>query len=143
MDGPDDLRIRQRGCGAHRVDVALGELAEAAPGGAVGPPDRAESVPLVGRGQLAAVSADDPGQGHGVVVAQGQVGFAGGFVGSPFEDLEDECRGFVAELAGEDLQALERGGLQGVEAVTLEHRADGVERRPAAAHFLSQEIPGT
>jgi hypothetical protein len=77
-----------------------------------------------------------------VVVAQGQVCFATGLVDTPLEDLEDERRGVLTELSSENLQPLERRGLQRVEAVTLEHRADGVERHLAAPHVISQEIPG-
>ncbi len=78
-----------------------------------------------------------------MVVAQCQVGFAACLVHAALEDLEDQLGCLVAELAREDLQAFERRGLHRVEAVMLEHRADRVERRPAAADLVSQKVPGT
>ena len=76
-----------------------------------------------------------------MVVAQCQVGLAGGLVHPPTQDLEQQLGGLFAVLAGQHLQPLERGGLQRVEPVALEDVADCGQRRPAATQVVGEEVP--
>src|SRR5690606_18076104 len=69
------LGVGQRAGGAHDVRVALGELAEAPLGGAVGAPDRRHLIAAEGEPDLR-VHRHDPGQRHREVVAQRLVALA-------------------------------------------------------------------
>src|SRR5713101_6462850 len=63
------------------------------------------TVPLAR--ELAAVGRGDPGQRHGQVVAQGQVGLAGCLMLTAPQDLEHELVAVVPVLAHEHVEALE------------------------------------
>ena len=143
VDRADDLGVGQRRGTAQRVDVALGELAVPAVPGPVRPPDRAYRVPLVRHRQLAAVGGGHPGQWHRQVIAQRQVRLAAALVLAAAQDLEDELLALVPVLAHEDVEALERGGAERLEAVASEHRADQGERPLPGLELAGKKVTGT
>lgn len=87
------------------------------------------------------MGTDDAGQRHRVVVTQCQVGLATGFVDTSAQDLEQELGGLFSVLAGDDLESLERGGLQRVESVAFEDLGDGGDGRPSAPQVVCEEVP--
>jgi hypothetical protein len=140
VHGADHFGVGQHRGGAQRVQVALGELAEAAPAGPVRAPHRADHVALVGGGQLAAVRGGHPGQRDRHVIPQGQVGFAGGFVLTTPQDLEDELVALFPVLAQQHVQPLERRGLQRLKPVPREDRTDDRERALPRIQLGGEEI---
>ncbi len=123
-----------------RVDVALVELAEAAARRAIGAPDRLDLVALEETRQRAPVLGDDPGQRHGQVVAQRQVGLAGGLVLAAAQDLEDQLGAFVAVLARQRLDVLERRRLERLEAVPPVDALDDPDHVLSPTDVVRQEI---
>jgi hypothetical protein len=63
------------------------------------------------------VVRDDTGQRHGEVVAQSEVGLAGGLPFSAFQNLVNELVAFVAVLAEQGLDIFDRRRLERLEAV--------------------------
>ncbi len=131
----DDRRGRADG-----VDVALVELAEAAPGRPVGTPDRLNLVPLEELRQLRLVLGHHPRQRHGQVVPQGQIRRAARLVLAALEDLEDQLVAFLAVLPEQRLDVLDRRRLQRLEAIALVHAADHADHVLAPAHVLREEV---
>ncbi len=137
------LGIRQQRRRAQRVQVALGELAVPVLAGTVGSPHGADHVPLVRRGQLAAVSGHDPRQRHRQVIPQRKVGLARCLVLAAPEDLENQLVAFVAVLAQQHIESLEGRRLQRLVAVAAEHVADDREGMLALVHLRGEEVTST
>ena len=138
--GGEQLRLDRHRRRAGGVDVALVELAEASLLRPVGAPHRLDLVALEGLRQGAAVLGDDPGQRHGEVVAQRQVGFAAPAVLAALEDLEDQAVAFLAVLPGEGLDVLDRRRLERFEAVALVDLGDHRDHVLAAPDVSGQEV---
>ena len=135
------LCVGERALGAHDVDVALVELAEASLLRAVGAPHGLDLVALEGQGQ-ARVHGHHTGQGHGEVVAEGEVGLAPLGALAALQDLVDELVALVAVLAHQGLDALEGRCLQRREAEACEDTPDRVDHREAVVHLGGQQIAG-
>src|SRR5215470_9558849 len=143
MHRRNDLRVGHDRRRAQRVQVALGELAVPAMAGPVGAPDRPHRVALVRRWQLAAVGGGHPGQRHRHVVTQRQVGLAGALMLPATEDFEDQLVALVAVFAQQDVEALEGGRGERLEAVPCEHRPDPPEGAFPELPVAGQEVTGT
>src|SRR6185503_11448246 len=122
---------------------ALEELAEAPARRTVGAPHRLDLVALEQARQLVLILRDDARQRHGQVVAQREIGLAAGLVLAAPEDLENQLVAFLAVLARQRLDVLERRRLERLEAVALvdpAHHADDVFPAP---DVVGEEVAGT
>ena len=100
-----DLRF-----GSDRVEVELGELAEASFVGLVGAPDRRDLV-APKRARQIGVLRDDSRQGHGQIEAEAEL------LLFRIADPEERLLRFLPGASGEDVQILDRGRAEGNEAV--------------------------
>src|SRR5262249_10376039 len=126
-----------------RVDVALIKLAEPSTLRPVGAPDRLNLIALEKPGQLVLILGDDPGQRHGEVVAQREVGRAGRLMVTPPQDLEKELVAFLPVLPEQRLDVLEGRRLEWLEPVALVDLADDADDILPSADLLGQKIPRT
>src|SRR5207247_6837885 len=108
-DGREDLHFDQQRRRADRVDVALIELAKSPARWTVRAPDRLDLIPLEESRQLVLVLRHDARERHGQVVAQREVRVAGVLVLAALQDLENQLVAFLAVLAEQRLDVLERG----------------------------------
>ena len=122
--------------GADRVGVELGEFAEAARARLLVAPHRPDLIAAEGLGQVLEILGDVAGERRGQVVAQRQPLLV--------VVLEGEHALVRPVLVGQELA--ERVGifdgrrLQRLEAVGLEHPADGVEHLPARADLARGNV---
>src|SRR6185369_11241720 len=136
--GLDDRRRR-----TDRVDIALVELAKAAPRGPVRPPDRLNLIALEKPWQLVLILRDDARQRNRQVVAQRQVRLAARLVLAALQDLENELVAFFAVLAEQRLDVLEGWRLERLEPIALVDLADDADDILPPADLLGQKIPCT
>src|SRR5204863_4005451 len=116
------------------------KLAEASARRAIRAPDRLNLISLEELRQLSAVLGNDPRKRNGEVVAQRQIGLPGRLVLAPPKDFEDQPVAFLAVLAGERLDVLERRRFEWLEAIALVHRRDDANHVLAPADVFGQEI---
>src|ERR687897_154629 len=115
------------------VGVALPELAEAAALRIFRAPDRGDLVALEREDEVVLMHCHDAGQGHSQVVAQPNLPTAG--------VLEAVHQLFVfARLASENVEILQRGGIERLEAVPLEDVAEDADEPLAQDHLLGQVV---
>ena len=105
------LEIGHRAGGADGVEVALHELAVAAPLGILTPPDSRQVVPLEGCAEAGDVLGCKTGKRYGQV--EPHTNIPSPVVGEPVELLV----GFFTALASEDLEVLKRRGVDRGKAV--------------------------
>ena len=123
-----------------RVDVALVELAEPSARRPVGAPDRLNLISLEELRQLVLVLRDDARERHGEVVAQGEIGLAALLVLAAAEDLENELVAFLAVLAEQRLDVLERRRFERLEPVALVDAPDDADDVLAPADVVGEEV---
>ncbi len=125
---------------ADRVDVALIELAEASARRPVGAPDGLNLVTLEELRQIVLVLRDDAGERNGQVVAQRQIRFAALLVLAAAQDLENQLVAFLAVLAEQRLDVLERRRLERLEPIAFVHTADDPDDVLAPADVVGKKI---
>ena len=153
--------VQQAGAADH-VGIALEELAVAPLLRPVGAPHGLHLVALEGEGERVLVLHDEAGEGDREVVAEGLLAELGAqFPGmhllpcgqglfhlgghlvpgvTAVQHLEDQPVALLAVLAGEGLELLHGGRLDGQVAVAFEHAPDGVQDVLAAAHLHRGEV---
>ncbi len=130
----DGFSVGERRVGTDDIGVALPELAEPATLRLLGPPDGSDVIPLEGHHQVVLVHGDDTGQWHGEVVAEPDLTIT--LVPEVVHELL-----VLAGLASEDLHVLQRRGVERLEAVLLEDRANDVQDLLPEHHVLGQVVP--
>jgi hypothetical protein len=128
LDHHDQLGVGHAGLHPDHVEVALGELAVAAPLGVLASPHPAYVVEPHRRVQLAGVLGGEPGQRHGEVEPQPHLPAA--VVGEPV----GLAVGLVAALPEQDLLVLQGRSGDGGEAVALEDPAGRGQQGLAPEH---------
>ena len=133
MSSISALDLRKLGAVAQNVDIALGELAEAALLRLVGAPDAADLQRLEGARQLRCVRGIIARERHREVIAQAGIGKVRAAaldhlleIAAALEDLEDELLIFAALLVGEVFDVLHGGRFDLGEAVA----AVGIANEP-------------
>ena len=117
------------------------ELAETAAGRPIGPPHGLNLIALEELRQRRPVFGDDARQRHREVVAQREVGLPRRLVLAALQDLEDQLIAFVAVLAEQRLDVLDRRRLERLEAVTLVDATNHADHVGAAADVGREEVP--
>ena len=129
----DDLGVGQRRRRTGDIGVTLPELAEAAALRIFRPPDRGDVIALEGEDEVVLMHRHDAGQRYGQVVAQPDLTTAG--------VLEAVHQLFVfARLAGENVEILQRRGIERLEAMALEDVAEDADDPLAQDHLLRQVV---
>src|SRR5204863_9670597 len=119
---------------------ALVELAEPAARGTIGAPHRLDLVALEESRQLAAVLGDDARERDREVVAEREIGLAGGLPFAAAQHLVYELVALFAVLAGQRLDVLECRRLERFEAVALVDAAHDVDHILTPPHVAGQEV---
>ncbi len=125
---------------ANGVDIALIELAEPPARRTVRTPDRLYLVSLEKARQLVLILRNYARQRNSQVVPEGQIGLPPALVLAAPQNLEDQLVAFVAVLAQQRLDVLERRRLEWLEAVALVHLADDTNDVLPAADVGRQEV---
>ena len=118
-DGAEDVCVDDRRRRSHRVDVALIELPETPARGPIRAPHGLNLVALEQPGQLVPILRDDPCQRHRQIVAKREVRLAARLVLAALQNLENELVAFIAVLADERLDILERRRFQRLEPIAF------------------------
>ena len=125
---------------AEDVHVALIELAEAAALRPIGAPDRLNLIALEESRKTGPILRHHARERNGEVVAQTKICLAGAALFPALENLEDEPIAFVAVLAEQRVEVLERRGLERLEPVARVDALDRVDHVRPPPHIVGEEV---
>ncbi len=137
-DRAEDLRLDDGRGRPDGVDVALVELAEPSARWTIGAPHRLNLIALEELRQLVLILRDDAREWDGQVVAEREVRLPRRLVLAAAQDLENELVAFLAVLAEQRLDVLERRRLERLEPVAFVHVAHDADDVLAPASSLAE-----
>ena len=137
-----DFRIRRHRGAAHRIGIALIELAETPRTGLFVAPDRPHRIAAIGGWQIIAELRRDAGQRRGQVIAQRQP--VAGTAARNLGLLPGKDAGIGAVHVGQEfpqrLDRLDGAGFKGIEAMAMIDLGDAVEHLLAFGHIRAEIV---